>query len=130
MVSYYDSVAHRRAVAEREADRVAQQQQAEEEREEGRREAEDATARHQAKLTAEKLGRQQLAEARLEDELSADRLRLERAWLVANPDMTPVDFDRRAWPHLRAGILEQRQAATVAEALRRAAGDPAYGRLS
>jgi len=65
-------------VAERQAERQVQQREEEERREHGRREAEDATARHRAGLEAERVARQQLAQDRLENELSADRLRLER----------------------------------------------------
>ncbi len=129
MNSFYDSPSYRRAAAERQAERLAQQQQAEAQREADLRAAADASARHRAKLEAETVTRRQEAEDRLEHELSADRVRLERQWRVDHPDRSADDFDRVAWPLLRATLLQERQAATVAEALRRAAGDPAYGRL-
>jgi len=129
MVSYYDSVAYRRAAAEREAERQDRQRQAEEEREQARRENEDARARYMAGLEAQKVTREQLAAQRLEDELSADRIRLERAWLVDHPEKSAADFRRVAWPLLKANLLDERRAAAVDELTNRMRADPMFRQL-
>jgi hypothetical protein len=48
-------------------------------------------------------------------------------WLTDHPGKAEADFQREAWPHLRANLLEARQArrdeAARAEARRRIAGE-------
>jgi len=35
---------------------------------------------------------------------------LMREWLANNPTFTATDFEKKAWQHLRANLIEQRNA--------------------
>lgn len=57
--------------------------------------------------------------AQIESELAPHKQRLLRAWLADHPSLTAAEFDAKAWPQLRANLideLKQQQLATELEA--------------
>lgn len=57
--------------------------------------------------------------------LAADKETAKRTWLADHPGHSAEDFERRAWPHLKANILTAREAvaAEVVTQELRATGD-------
>ena len=77
------------------------------------RENQAARDRWQAKLAADREAEQQRAAAAFEASLAPTKEQLKREWLANHPDRTPADFDRHAWPQLRANLLADQRQATI-----------------
>jgi hypothetical protein len=72
----------------------------------------------QAKHDAER----QRREAEQEAALAPTKERARRQWLYDHPEMTAADFEARAWPLLKANLLEDEREAAIQremEAMRR-----------
>ncbi len=72
----------------------------------------NATARNQ-RLSQEQAARDARArelDRELDRELEPQKLRLKRDWLANNPTFTEADFESKAWTHLRANLVEEREA--------------------
>jgi hypothetical protein len=105
----WDTPEYRRAVAQREADeRAREQQEAAEQRERARLNAE-ARDRWQAKLAADKAAKQAEWDAQLDAELAPTKGQEQRRWLADHPDKSAADFERTWREHLRPYHLEQRR---------------------
>jgi hypothetical protein len=85
----------------------------EREAEEQRRREENAQARQRYldQLQAEREARRQEDAAKIDAELEPVKQREKRRWLADHPDMRARDFEERAWPRLKANILEERREA-------------------
>jgi hypothetical protein len=69
----------------------------------------DATrAKYLAGLAAEKAAKQSERDAQVDAGLEPTKQTLMREWLANNPNETAADFEKKAWQHLRANIIEQR----------------------
>jgi hypothetical protein len=47
------------------------------------------------------------AEAEFDQQVEAEKIQLRRQWLADHPDQRAEDFEKRAWPHLRANLKER-----------------------
>ncbi len=97
----YSDFSRRRV--EHEADAALEQARAEREN----AAAKDAWA---AKLEAQREEQRQRDTAQLEARLAPIKTRLQRQWLADHIDQTPDDFNRHAWPRLRANAVEELKA--------------------
>lgn len=52
-------------------------------------------------------------EAAVNASLAADKETAKRSWLADHPAHSAEEFERRAWPHLKANILTAREAAAA-----------------
>jgi len=86
---------------------AADQAAAKAEQEEMQRANAEARARYLAGLEAKKLEEKQRAEAAIEAELAPQKERAKRQWLYDHPDKEAKDFERNAWPLLKANLLEE-----------------------
>ncbi len=57
---------------------------------------------------AERAERRAAADARLEQEIAPERVRLMRDWLANHPDHDEKDFMAVAWAHLRLNVIAER----------------------
>jgi regulator of protease activity HflC (stomatin/prohibitin superfamily) len=83
-------------------------------------EARDTEARHargkayfqeqSAKAKADALAK---TEAALNASLAADKVAAKHTWLADHPGHSAEEFERIAWPHLKANILTAREAAAA-----------------
>ncbi len=78
------------------------------EAEEAERERQKAEAqrRFDAELAAQREAEERRHQALVEQALAPRKLVEQRAWLAAHPDKKEADFERIAWPHLKANILD------------------------
>ena len=79
--------------------------------EQAARDADNAETRrkYRAGLEAEKAEEAKLADLALDIELEPRKEVLLRQWLADHPGKTSTDFDRSAWPHLRANLIVERR---------------------
>lgn len=85
---------------EQEAERLAE--------DEARKERNAATrANYLAGLAAKRAEQAHQQQAAIDAELEPQRVRLERQWLADHPEKSATDFQRHAWPHLKANLTEQ-----------------------
>jgi hypothetical protein len=82
---------------------------------------ENARARSQYLAT---LAEKRDAEARqhereIDAELLPTKLRLKRDWLANNPTFTEADFESKAWIHLRANLVKEREDLSQAAEIKR-----------
>lgn len=112
------TAATQRALNEQRREREAQEEAARQEQAERDRENARVRAAYRAGLEAKKAAKQAERDAELEAELTPERARLERQWRADHPDQDGRDFQRKAWPALRANLIEARETAQR-EALRR-----------
>lgn len=98
-----------RALEQQRRERAEREGQEAEEAKQRRRENEELHRQRLAKLQAEKDERKRQREAELEESLAADKARERHRWLAEHPDQTREDFEHKAWPHLKANLLEQRK---------------------
>jgi membrane protein involved in colicin uptake len=75
-----------------------------------------------AKAKADALAK---TEAALNASLAVDKVAAKHTWLADHPGHSAEDFERKAWPHLKANILDAREsaAAEVVTQELRAGGD-------
>ena len=75
------------------------------------RRAENRRAReaHRASLEAKQAAERQRHQAELDAELEPVKQRTKREWLASHPYATETDFETKAWPHLKANLLEDRR---------------------
>ncbi len=95
----------REFIEEREAEEAERRRQLEEQQRENARIRE----RYLKGLDDERAAKRAEHDAEIEASLAADKARAMRSWLAANPGRTEADFERLAWPHLKANLLEERQ---------------------
>ncbi len=87
----------------------------------------DATRReYLAGLEAAKAEKQSQHDREIDAELEPAKQTLMRGWLANNPDQTPADFEKKAWQHLRANLIEQRKADAFDAELRAAKASGRY----
>ena len=70
----------------------------------------EARQRHLNSLETARAAKLREYDAAIDAELAPERARLERAWLADHPNDTPADFEKKAWHHLKANLIEQRSA--------------------
>ena len=58
-------------------------------------------------LEGKKRAKQRADNAETDRRLEPQKQTLMREWLANNPDKTAEDFDKSAWQHLRANLIEQ-----------------------
>jgi hypothetical protein len=58
-------------------------------------------------------------EREIDAELLPTKLRLKRDWLANNPTFTEADFESKAWIHLRANLVEEREDLSQAAEIKR-----------
>lgn len=92
--------------------RTAEEAERRRQLEEQQRENARIRERYLKGLEDERAAKRAEHEAELEASLAGDKLRAMRAWLAANPGRTEADFERLAWPHLKANLLEELRAKT------------------
>ena len=78
--------------------------------------AENRRAReaHRASLEAQRAAEHRRHEAELDAELAPTKQRIKREWLASHPYATEADFATKAWPHLKANLLEDRREQLIA----------------
>jgi len=69
----------------------------------------EARARYNTKLEAERAAKKADADAQIEAALAPEKRRLQNEWMVNHPDKTAEDFNKSAWIHLRENLIEQRK---------------------
>ena len=92
-------------------------------REKKRRELEDRRAEnrrareaHRAALEAQQAAERRRREAERDAQLEPIKQRTKRAWLAAHPESDEQTFERRAWPPLKANLLEDQHEELVRRA--------------
>lgn len=86
----------------------------------------EARDRYLAGLDREKREAAARREAEIDAALAPAKERERHAWLAAHPGKGPDDFDRQAWPHLRANLIAADAARSQAEIQRRLAASGLY----
>jgi hypothetical protein len=104
------------------ADREAQE-------EERRRANEAARQRILDGVAAERAADAKKQEAAIEAALAPAKEREKRAWLAAHPDKTEHTFETKAWPLLRANLLDEDRRRGQEAAVERLRATGQYGRL-
>ena len=74
-----------------------------------KRKNDEARAAYKAQLQAEKDRRAAAQESEIDRQLAPVKEREKRRWLAEHPGHSAEDFERRAWPKLRANLVEDRQ---------------------
>ncbi len=87
----------------------------------------EARDRYLARLDRDKREAEARREAETDAALAPAKDRERRALLAAHPGKTAQDFDREAWPHLRANLLADERAAGEAALRERLAATGRYG---
>jgi len=64
-------------------------------------------------LAEQRKAKQDEADAELELSLTLEKQQLRNAWLADHPNDTAADFEKKAWHHLKANLIEQRKAAAM-----------------
>ncbi len=74
-----------------------------------RQQSENAELRRKrlAGLEAAKAEKQSERDAVIDRELEPQKIRLRNEWLANNPNLTPTDFESKAWHLLKANLIEQ-----------------------
>lgn len=73
----------------------------------------EAGRKYRASLETAKAEKQREHDARIDRELEPQKQKLKREWLANNPNFTETDFEEKAWRHLRANLIEQRNADSI-----------------
>ena len=103
-----------RANARLRSEREEREAQEAREREARKAENDRLRAEYLAGLEAERAERRRRDEEALDAELEPVKQRMKREWLANHPAATETDFERKAWPHLRANLLEDRREQLIA----------------
>ncbi len=69
----------------------------------------EARARYNTKLEAERASKKADADAQTEAALAPEKRRLQNEWLANNPVQTAADFEKKAWHLLKENLIEQRK---------------------
>jgi multidrug efflux pump subunit AcrA (membrane-fusion protein) len=106
----YDPILERqnKALAEQRRERLERESKEAEAEAERKSRNDAARGRYLAKLDAEQDALRAAAEARLEEAIAPDRLRLMRDWLANHAGKSEKDFMDVAWPHHRLNFIEER----------------------
>ena len=104
-MSIYDQRV-RQSLARQREEREAREAQEAEALEAGRRENAEARRVYLAGLAAAKAADARREEAATDAALAAAKERARRDWLLANPGKDGADFERDAWPLVRANLVE------------------------
>ncbi|HEY8743615.1 MAG TPA: hypothetical protein VIU62_10965 [Chloroflexota bacterium] len=89
----------------------------------------DARERTLARAAAKRLAEATRAEVARENLLSPEKIRRQREWLANHPDKSVQDFERYAWPQLRANLEAQTEATTIADRKAELVASGRYTRL-
>ncbi|MEP7037381.1 MAG: hypothetical protein ABI891_03470 [Acidobacteriota bacterium] len=86
------------------------------------RDNEAARASHLDSLETQRKAKQAESDAQIDLELEPEKTRLQNEWLFANPNETAADFEKKAWRHLRANLIEQRKKDAINAEIKSASG--------
>ncbi len=73
----------------------------------------EARARYNTKLEAERAAKKADADAQTEIALAPEKRRLQNEWLANNPAQTAADFEKKAWHLLKENLIEQRKTEAI-----------------
>lgn len=88
-----------------------------------------ARERTVSRAAAKRLVEATRAEVARENLLSPEKDRRRREWLANDPERTTEDFERYAWPQLRANLEAQTEATTIADRKAELVASGRYTRL-
>jgi len=111
MLTPREWVIYRKAAAERAAQRAVEEEQAARERQQSQ--AYNASLKQQREERLEK-ERAEQRERAIEARLADVKMRLMHEWLADHPDQVAADFEKKAWPHLRANLVDELRQADIA----------------
>jgi hypothetical protein len=109
--------------------REAAQRQAEYERLEAQRLNEEARQRWLAKVEADREAQRARDQAAVDAQLAPTKERLKRQWLADHPEADAETFERRAWPQLKANLLDDLREQQTRQAMERMRASGEYNRF-
>ncbi len=97
-----------RALAEQRRERLEREAHEQREADDRKESNEKARARYLETLESERAVRRAAADARLEDAIAPEKVRLMRDWLANHPGKGEKDFMAVAWKYLRLNVIAER----------------------
>ncbi|MCW5967583.1 MAG: hypothetical protein KIT57_03655 [Blastocatellales bacterium] len=116
-----------RSLEQQRRDREARERQEARAVEEAREQNRAARERYLVGLEQKRQARQREEDLKIDAQLEPQKTQLRRQWLADHPTQTERDFETRAWPGLRANLIDQERARAVEETKRSMILSGGYG---